>query len=42
MKTSSTAIHYQSAPDQKVSKKTAFAVVAGALVLVGVLIAVVR
>jgi hypothetical protein len=42
MKTSNTAIHYNASPVQTVSKKTAFAVVAGALVLVSVLFAIVH
>jgi hypothetical protein len=40
MKTNSSAIHYQAAQQKHVSKKTAFALIASVLTVVGVLIAI--
>jgi hypothetical protein len=42
MKSTSSTIHYQAAPTQQVSKKTAAILIASVLAIAGVLIAIVR
>jgi uncharacterized membrane protein len=42
MKSTGSTIHYQAAPSQQVSKKTAVILIASVLAVVGVLITVIR